>query len=169
MRRAIYAGSFDPWTEGHQDVLREALEIFDEVIVAILQNPDKRPLFAAERRSDMISAAIAGEMKEDESRVEVIINTVDLAVNVARHHGAYWMVRGLRLGGEYEKELAACLVNAALDYGIQTIYIPPKQEHIHISSTVVRQLINIGRVERTQGLVPFPVYELIIKGLEENR
>jgi pantetheine-phosphate adenylyltransferase len=165
MRVAIYPGSFDPWTEGHQDVLRAALGIFDRVVVAVLQNPDKHPMFTLDQRLGMIGSAIGADLDVDGSRVQIVSNSHDLAVNVARAYKADWMIRGLRLGGEYEKELAASLVNASLDAGVQTVYIPPLQHHIHISSTVVRQLLGFKATEMVEGMVPESVYDKIVEYL----
>jgi pantetheine-phosphate adenylyltransferase len=158
---AMYAGTFDPWTDGHQDVFDAAWHMFDKVIVAILTNDRKTPMFDSAQREKMVRMGIdnsCGVMRRD---YDVVVIPDAAAVRVAAEYGAHWMVRGLRLGMEYEGELEMCLVNASLDPSIQTIYIPPRQKHIHISSTTVRTLIKLGEGEAVRSMVSESVYREI--------
>ena len=161
----MIAGTFDPWTNGHHDVLRAAVDLFDVVYVALLTNPDKQPLFNTNQRMEMVRLAIMDDpilrMAMGKDRLSILVRPDEPAVHVAAQNGALWMVRGLRLSMEYEKELGACLVNAVISDAIQTIYIPPQQEHIHISSSVVRQMINLRLDGPILTMVPGIVYRQI--------
>ena len=133
-RRGMIPGTFDPWTNGHHDVLRAAVDLFDVVYVALLTNPDKQPMFSTDQRMEMVRLAIMddpyllGAMAKD--RLSILVRPDEPAVQVSAQSGALWMVRGLRLSMEYEKELGACLVNAVISDAVQTIYMPPLQERL---------------------------------------
>ena len=161
-RAALFAGTFDPWTHGHQDVLRSAVDLFDRVVVALLTNPEKdRTMFDSAQRQELVRLGIMDDPSTRRTNIEVITVPDTPAVEVAVRNRALWMVRGLRLSMEYEKELSACLVNACINGGVQTIYIPPKQEHIHISSSVVRNLINLDLQTIVMEMVPGAEYRRI--------
>lgn len=158
-RTSLYIGTFDPWTNGHHDVLRASLALFDEVIVAILTNPDKHPMFSVAERRGMIQAAAHADPEIDVERLQIIDQPERLAVEVAAELGAGWLIRGLRLSLEYEAELGVCLVNAVLAEEIQTVYIPSRQENLHVSSTAVRTQIKFGRLDGVGRFVPRAVLE----------
>ncbi len=163
MKIGLYVGTFDPWTNGHHDVLVTAEAMFDQVIVALLKNPDKTPLFSSKDRVQMVKDSISRDvLLANANKIQVIYEPDKLAVNMAKDIGAKWLIRGIRMTMEYEKELGVCFVNAALSPEIQTIYIPPRQENIHISSTAVRQIISFGKPQNTKNMVPSAVYECIM-------
>ena len=159
--KALYPGTFDPITLGHMDVIDTISKLFSKVYVAILVNPDKKPMFQTEQRVEMIETAVneygIGNVK--------VVASEDLAVNVARKHGATTMIRGVRLNTDFETELFLHFNNQALDGNIANIFIPPKQEHIHVSSTAVRFLLEKGL--DLKKYVPRSVIEYL-KGEEDN-
>lgn len=135
---AIYPGTFDPITLGHVDVLVAGSEIFDQVIVAVINNRNKQPFFEDSFRKKLVEAAIY-----DFGLPNVSVELHDgLTVNLALKNSAYTIVRGLRLVMDFEVELDQCFNNRLLCESVQTIFIPPKQEHLHIRSSTVRELIS---------------------------
>ncbi len=140
-RIALYPGTFDPITLGHLDVIRTAAAIFDEVIVALLINPKKKPMFSEEKRLAMIRQAV-----DDNNIANVRITSFHgLTVELACQEKAIAIIRGLRLTTEYEVELNISFNNRVLSGSLYTVFIAPLQEHIHISSSVVRELVSFGR------------------------
>ncbi len=133
---ALYVGSFDPVTLGHLDVLRSASEVFENVIIAIADNPDKRSLFSIEDRKHMIELSI-----EDLSKVEVD-SFSGLTVEYAKSKGVNVLIRGLRsvTDFEFEKELAQN--NGVLAPEIKTVFFMTNPEHSYISSSAVREILN---------------------------
>lgn len=154
MRAAIYPGTFDPVTLGHLDILREAANLFDAVTVAVGINISKVPLFTSEERVDMLREAVAAEGWDN-----VKVGAFDgLTVDYARAEGAQYIVRGLRAVTDFESEFALVLGNEQLDNSIRTVFVMPSQNHIYLSSSIVRQAAELGgRV--IQGSVPAVVEE----------
>ncbi|MBI1839052.1 MAG: pantetheine-phosphate adenylyltransferase [Candidatus Colwellbacteria bacterium] len=140
---AIYPGTFDPMTLGHLDVLKTSAAIFDEVVVALLVNPEKKPLFCEEERLAMIEESI-----REVCIVNVRTISFDgLTVELARREKAIAIIRGLRLITDYEAEFGISFNNHVLDSGIYTVFIPPLQEHVHVSSSMIRELLSFGRTD----------------------
>ena len=137
-RTAFYAGSFDPFTLGHHDIARRALQVFDRLVVGIGVNPDKQGFLAAAQRKRWIEQVFAGE-----PRVEVVCYD-GLTVDAARDAGACCLVRGARGPQEFDEEMRLAAVNRDLD-GIETVILPGNPALAHVSSTLVRQLIAFGR------------------------
>jgi pantetheine-phosphate adenylyltransferase len=162
MARALYPGTFDPITLGHLDVIKEAARIFEEVIVAILVNPQKSPLFTAEERKSLIES-----VTKDLSNVRVIIST-EAAVSVAKENKADTLIRGLRLNTDFEQELFLAMNNRELDKEIQTVFFPPKQNHIHISSTAVREILKLKPVNLKEVLTAYIPAEIVKNILEKE-
>lgn len=147
MRRAIYAGTFDPVTNGHLDVLARACALFDEVVMAVALNEAKKPLFPVERRQ----ALIEGNLKElPNARVEVFDG---LTVDFARKVDAQAIVRGLRAISDFEFEFQMAQMNRHLAGEIETIFLMPKQEHFYTSSNIVKGVAQIDP-ERVRAFVP---------------
>lgn len=139
-RRALYPGSFDPFTNGHLDVLDRALHIFDEVLVAVAANPDKRaPLFTPEERVDMISEAVDGR-----TGVRVMSYT-GLTVDFAHQVGAQTLVRGLRAYSDFDAELQLALMNRKLAPDVHTVFLPSSFSHIFVSSSILKDIASHGR------------------------
>ena len=137
---AVYPGSFDPFTNGHLDVVERALNIFDRVIVAVLANPDKRsPLFTVEERMAMIRQALEGQ-----DRVEVE-SFRGLTVDYARSRGASTLVKGLRAYSDFDAELQQALMNRKLAPDVHTIFLMSSFAHIFVSSSILKDIASHGR------------------------
>ena len=156
---AIYPGTFDPITYGHLDVINTGSKIFDKIIVAILKNPIKTPMFSEGQRLSMIRAALT-ELNITNAEA---ISSNGLSVDLASKQDAIAIIRGLRLTADYENELNIALNNKVLNHMISTIFIPPEQNHIHISSSTVRQLIGFDSTERLHQYLPRSVITIIAK------
>ena len=134
MRKAVYPGTFDPPHLGHLDIVRRSLKIFDKVVVAVAVRPRKEVLFPVDERAKMFRKMVEtlGE------RVEV--KTFDsLLVDFMKREGINTIVRGVRLFTDFEYELQIALTNFKLG-GVETVFMMPSQEFIHISSTVVKEI-----------------------------
>lgn len=137
-RIALFAGSFDPFTLGHENIVRRGLEIFDEVIVGIGINPDKHPMMSAEARKQWIKTVFA-----DEPRVKVIAYE-GYTVDAARENGARFLLRGVRTAADFEYEKNIASINRRLA-GIETVLINTLPELEHISSSLVRERLAAGQ------------------------
>jgi len=137
-RAALYPGSFDPVTLGHIDILDRATAIFDQVIVAVLANPTKTPLFTAEERVGLLRAAL-GE------RPNVEVGTFDgLTVDYAESVGAIAIVRGLRVISDFENEFQMALMNRRLNPRINTVFLMTSFANVFISSTIIKEVCRLG-------------------------
>lgn len=133
-RVALYAGSFDPLTRGHEDLIRRALGLADKVVVAVAININKQPLFSTEERVDFIRAAFA-----DEPGVEVRTFT-GLLVDFAREVHATINVRGVRSVSDFEVEMQMALMNRHLNSALETVFLAPSRDTTFISSSLVREV-----------------------------
>ena len=138
MKRAIFPGSFDPFTIGHHDIVMRALDLFDEIIIGIGKNSTKRDSFPLQDRFKAIQAAFA-----DEPRVKVAIYE-GLTVDFAAEHDAQFILRGVRSVLDFEYERSMAEANKELS-GIETILLYTRPEYAHISSTLVRDLHSHGK------------------------
>jgi pantetheine-phosphate adenylyltransferase len=146
VRLAVFAGSFDPLTNGHADVIRRSAPLFDRLIVAVLVNASKQPLFSAEERVAMIRRVVEG-------LPNVEVDTFDgLLAEYARSRGISVAVRGLRTPAEFGEEWQMALVNRHLNAGLETLFIPASAECAHISSRLVKEIARLGGP--IDGLVP---------------
>jgi pantetheine-phosphate adenylyltransferase len=151
-RIAFFPGSFDPMTNGHVDVLAGALELADEVVVAIGVNPRKKPLFSVEARVAMIREVVGSIAGGERASVT---HYRGLLIDAAREAGASLIVRGLRDAGDIAVELRMAAMNQDLAPKLQTIFVPATSAHRHISATLVRQVAELrGDVS---AFVPPPV------------
>ena len=137
-RIAVYPGSFDPLTNGHLDIMARARRLADRVIVAILEQDQKTPLFSVEERSSMIREIVGGD-----SSISVA-SFSGLLVDFAMRSGASIIVRGLRAGSDYEYELQMALMNRRLAPTIETVFLMAKEEYSHVSSSLLRQIASLG-------------------------
>ncbi len=137
-RIALYAGSFDPFTHGHADIMRRSLGFVDQLVVAVALNINKKPLFSADARVGFIRAA-AG----DEPRVHVRAFN-GLLVDLAREMNATMLVRGLRAVSDFEYEYQMALMNRHLHPGLETVFMVPSNETTYISSSMVREVARFG-------------------------
>jgi pantetheine-phosphate adenylyltransferase len=131
---AIYAGSFDPITRGHEDLIRRSCEFVDHLVVAVAVNSSKKALFSIDERVAMIRAATS-----DNSRVEVT-QFEGLLVDFARKVGAKFNIRGLRAVSDFEYEFQMALMNRHMSESFETIFMVPSVETTYISSSVVREV-----------------------------
>jgi len=146
---AVYPGSFDPVTCGHLDVIQRGARIFDRLIIAVLRNEQKNPLFSVEERVEMVRASIGGI-----DNVEV--DSFDgLLVQYAKQKGAKALIRGIRAISDYEFELQMALMNRRLAPEIETVFLMAGEAYSFISSRLVKEVIRLGG--DIQGLVPAPV------------
>ncbi|MCJ8239128.1 pantetheine-phosphate adenylyltransferase [Peteryoungia algae] len=143
MATAFYPGSFDPMTNGHLDVLVQALNIVDRIVVAIGTHPGKTPLFTYEQRADLIRASLAEILLGRAGDLEVV-SFSDLAVDAARRHGASIMVRGLRDGTDFDYEMQLAGMNARMAPELQTVFLPAATASRPITATLVRQIAAMG-------------------------
>ena len=141
-RTLLYSGSFDPVTNGHVDVLAQALDLADRVVVAIGVHHAKKPMFSFEERVEMIAETVVG-LGVDPTRVEVI-SFSDLAIDAARRVGAVGIVRGLRNGSDLDYEMPMAGMNGAMAPSIRTLFLPASPSVGHITATLVRQIAGMG-------------------------
>ncbi|MBV9911536.1 MAG: pantetheine-phosphate adenylyltransferase [Sinobacteraceae bacterium] len=137
-RNAMYPGTFDPITNGHQDLVRRAASIFDRVIVAIAANPNKTPLFPLEVRVDLARRVLG-----DLNNVEVV-GYAGLTVDFARQHDVAVVVRGLRAVSDFEFEFQLANMSRHLAREIETVFLTPQEQFTFISSTLVREIAVLG-------------------------
>ena len=135
---AIYAGSFDPITRGHEDLIHRSCEFVDKLVVAVANNSAKKPLFSPDERVSLIREAVGSE-----SIVEVR-QFQGLLVNAAREVGASLIIRGLRAVSDFEYEFQMALMNRNLSPGLETVFMVPSVETTYISSSIVREIAQYG-------------------------
>lgn len=138
-KKAIYAGTFDPITNGHVDVIERACEMFDKVYVVIAVNSKKVTLFSEAERFEMISEAL-NHLKN----VEVIIHH-RLTVEIAEEKNAIAMVRGIRAVSDFEYEFQIALMNRKLSPNIYTVFLTPHEKYTYLNSTIIREMAKYGR------------------------
>ena len=149
-KTAVYPGSFDPFTNGHLDVVERALGIFDHLIVAVAANPDKRqPLFTVEERIQLITESLKGR-----DRVEVTSFT-GLTVEFARSRRANTIVKGLRAYSDFDAELQQALMNRKLAPDVHTVFLMSSFAHIYVSSSILKDIASYGG--KVADLVPPPI------------
>lgn len=134
--KVIYPGSFDPLTKGHMDIIKRLSQMFDEVIVAILNNENKKSLFTVSEREDIISEAV-----EEENLSNISIHSFDgMLVNFAKEQGIKLIARGLRGVTDYEYEKDIARVNSTLYEGLETIFLLSNTSYSFVSSSGVREI-----------------------------
>lgn len=159
-RTALVAGSFDPLTNGHLDIIRRGHGLFGRVVVAVLVNPGKSPLLTLDERLTLVRACVAGVSGID------VVAFDGLLVESARRHGATVVVRGLRSVSDYEHEWPMARMNAALLPGLETVYLSASAEWAHVSSTLVRQIHAMGG--SIEGFVPSAVVAHLRHGTQAS-
>ena len=134
----MYPGTFDPMTRGHEDLVRRCVRLFDQVVVAIASNPKKAPLFTLDER-----VALAKEVLRDLPEVSVTGYT-GLTVEFARANGFKAIIRGLRAVSDFEYEFQLATMNRHLIDGVETVFLTPSEHHTFISSSLVREIAELG-------------------------
>jgi len=150
MKRAVFPGSFDPLTNGHLDIISRSAPLFDEMIIAVLNNPDKQPMFTVDERCEMIREVLPSVDTNDcTMRVESFSG---LTADFARSKDADAIVRGIRAVSDYEYELRMALMNRRLEPSIETVFLMAGEEYSYVSSTLMKQVFELGG--RVAGLIP---------------
>ena len=154
-RVALYPGSFDPLTNGHLDILSRARRLADRVIVAILENDSKTPIFTVAERIEMIREIVGGDPSTP------VRSFSGLLVDFARESGATLLVRGLRAVSDYEYELQMALMNRRLTPSIETVFLMAKEEYSYVSSRLVKEVARLGG--DVTGLVPESIRRRLVE------
>ena len=157
---AIYPGTFDPITNGHMSIIRRGLEIFDKLIVAILINPQKKPLFSVEERIFMIKEATKGMGNIEVDTFEGLL--VDYAVK----KGVNVIIRGLRATSDFEFEFQMALMNRRLNRSVQSIFLMTDYKWLYVSSSIIKEVAIFGG--DVKGLVPDIVNEKLKQKFREK-
>jgi pantetheine-phosphate adenylyltransferase len=148
-KRAVYPGMFDPIHNGHLDLIERSLRIFDELIVAVVANPSKEPLFPVKERLEMIDECTAG-------MVRMRITSFDgLLIDLVHREQADCIVRGLRAVSDFEYEFQMALMNRKLQHTVETVFLMPHERYTYISSRLIKEVASLGA--HVNGLVPAPV------------
>jgi pantetheine-phosphate adenylyltransferase len=157
---AVYPGSFDPLHNGHLDIIERCIPIFDEVIVAVLRNTEKSPLFTVDERVEVISEVLSGY---DNCQVR---SFTGLLVHFMEETGARIIVRGLRAVSDFESEFQMALMNRHLDPRMETVFLTPKEEYSYLSSRLVKEVYLLGG--NLDGLVADPVLEQLRQRMRQD-
>jgi pantetheine-phosphate adenylyltransferase len=137
-RTAVFPGSFDPVTKGHESVIRRAIPLFDEIIVAIGKNSTKASMFTLEQRMEWISKCF-----KDENKIRVVAYD-GLTVDFCKKENAAFILRGLRSGIDFEYEKSIAQMNKGLNPGIETVFLMTDPEYAAVQSTIIREIIKNG-------------------------
>ncbi|RME93196.1 MAG: pantetheine-phosphate adenylyltransferase [Candidatus Hydrogenedentota bacterium] len=149
MRKAVYPGSFDPFTNGHLDIVKRSLKIVDSVTIAVLKNTSKKNLFTPDERVEMIRETV-----KDLGNVEVETFS-GLLVDFCKHHNISIVIRGLRAVSDFDYEHAIFLMNRQLLEGLETVFLLSSENHSFISSSIVKEVASLGG--DISGQVPPPI------------
>jgi pantetheine-phosphate adenylyltransferase len=150
---AIYPGSFDPVTNGHLDLIERGSDIFERLIVAVLRNTDKAPMFTVAERIEMLRESTRAFSNVD-------VDSFDgLLVDYARRLGARVLLRGIRAVSDYEYELQMAMMNRRLEPGLETVFMLPAEAYSYLSSRLVREIAQLGG--SVSGLVPASVEQRV--------
>lgn len=150
MTVAIYPGTFDPLTNGHLDLIKRSVRMFDKLIVAIFENTMKGPMFSVEERRDLIEKSIQGL-----GNIEIDTFSNTLLVFYAKQRRAHVIIRGLRAIADFEYEFQMTLMNRRLDEDIETIFMMPREEYTYVASRLIKEVAAYGG--NVEELVPPPV------------
>lgn len=161
IKKAVYPGSFDPITNGHVDIIQRGLRIFDKIIVAVLENPVKNPLFSAEERVRMIKKVF-----EQEKKIEVK-SFHGLLVEFAARNKAQIVIRGLRAVSDFEYEFQMALMNRKLSEDVETFFMMPSVNYTFLRSKLVKEVFALGG--SIKDLVPPLVERRLHEKFEEDR
>lgn len=135
---AVFPGSFDPFTIGHESIVQRAMELFDKIIIAIGHNDNKKAFFPLDDRLNMIKDVFISEPKIE------VVHFEDLTVSLCRRVGATYILRGLRTSADFEYERAIAQVNKAMYPELESVFILTLPEHTSINSTIVREILKYG-------------------------
>ena len=165
MRRAIFPGSFDPPTNGHLDIIKRSQPLFDEMIIAVLNNPEKKPMFSVKERCDLIREILPSVKN---GNCEITVDSFSgLTADFAKKSGATAIVRGIRAVSDYEYELRMALMNRRLEPSIETVFLMAAEEYSYVSSDLMKQVFVLGG--RVEGLIPTIVEERMREKLRKYK
>ena len=153
MKKCVFAGTFDPFTVGHEDTVKKCLALFDETVIAVAQNRAKQCAFSFQEREEMIRAVY-----KEEPRVRVVVWDGAI-VDLLKRENTPFYVRGIRNTVDFEYENGDFFASRKLDGDMITLYFPSEQEHLHVSSTLVKNSIALQKP--FEGLVPQAIYDYI--------
>lgn len=159
---AVYAGSFDPITLGHLDIIHRACKLFERVTIAIGVNPDKRTLFTPDERQQLIEKSISGLANVDVQTFR------GLTVEFIRECGAAVLVRGMRTLSDIETEFTFALANRALAPEVETVFLMASNKYTHVSSSLIKQVAQLSTADTAQQLrafVPVPIISPLLQRL----
>jgi pantetheine-phosphate adenylyltransferase len=163
---AVYVGSFDPMSLGHEDIVRRGASMYGRVTVGIGINPEKRPLFSCDERLELVRAVLAPYKNVD-------VDSFDgLAVDFVRRCKAALMLRGLRTLTDIETEFTTCLANRVLAPDIETVFLMAGEKYAHISSTLIKQIALMGHqnsAEKLRAFVPEPFIKPLIDKFTQRK
>ena len=138
MIRAVYPGTFDPLTRGHEDLVRRASTLFDSLILGVADSRSKKPFFTLDERLEM-ARQVLGDLRNVE-----VVGFTGLLIDFARQHDARVVVRGLRAVSDFEYEFQLAGMNRNLDPNMETVFLTPSEQHMFISATLVREIAMFG-------------------------
>jgi pantetheine-phosphate adenylyltransferase len=153
MKKALYPGTFDPITNGHLDLIERALALFDGLLVAVAENPQKSPLFSLAERSELLKKVLSGFQKVE------IISFGGLTAALAKEQGVTAIVRGLRAVSDFEYEFQIALMNRRLAPKVETVFLMPSEKYTYLSSTIIKNVFSHGG--DISGMVPEAVLEAL--------
>lgn len=160
-KTAIYPGTFDPITNGHLDIIERAVLLFDHLIIAVANNPQKKPLFSVEERIDMIRHAVGSDPRIEICRVD------GLLVEYAKKRDAVALIRGLRAVSDFEFELQMAMVNRKLNEKLITVFLMPHERYGYLNSSIVKELASFNA--DIDHFVPKYVHEKLKEKLSNER
>jgi pantetheine-phosphate adenylyltransferase len=149
-RIALFPGSFDPVTNGHLDIIQRGCKLFDEIIIAVLVNPEKTPFFSVEERCEILRE-VMNQIDHGDCRL-VVESFEGLLVHYAAERKAQTIVRGIRAISDYEYELQMALMNRRLEPALETVFMMPAEAYSYVSSRLVKEVFHLGA--SIEGLVP---------------
>ncbi|HHT39807.1 MAG: pantetheine-phosphate adenylyltransferase [Acholeplasmatales bacterium] len=160
MKNAVYAGSFDPISNGHIDIIDRAAKLFDNVYVLVTENIHKKATFSLEERVEMIKKVV--------NHPNVMVDkTTDLVVNFAKKHQVTTIIRGLRNIKDFESEISLYHFNKSLDPNIETVILFPSYRHTYLSSSVIKELVYFNA--DISSYVPALLIDDIVKGIKKKQ
>jgi pantetheine-phosphate adenylyltransferase len=157
---AIYPGSFDPFTKGHQNIIERGVRVFGQVVVAVAHNTSKKTVFTLQERVDLLNEIFRGR---DDVRVDYFEG---LLVDYAKKMGTNVVLRGMRTVSDFEYELQMALANKTLSPELETVFMVTDSEFSHISSSVIREVVSLGgkATHMVPGIVETKLREKLLKG-----